>query len=144
MMRPQLSGAFARGAGMLTKINALLHKRPYLSAIVAGAIWNSFWGRENLLAVGSSAFVVGLCVGLFGITRWQGLFTKLPAALGCFALVALCVDIAGRALGQREANMYSLLILIMSVYSSPLVLVGELLGWTGKALYSGIAVKKGQ
>ena len=127
---------------MLTKVNVLLHQRPYLSAIGAGAIWNALWGPDNLLALGASAFVVGLCVGLFGITRWQGLFTKLPAALGCFALVALCVNVAGRTLGQREANLYSLLILIMTVYSSPLVFVGELLGWIGKVLYSAITAKK--
>lgn len=129
---------------MLTKLKSLLRKRPYLPAIVAGVIWNAFWGRENLLAIGSSAFIVGLCVGLFGVTRWQGLFTNFPVALACFAFVALCVDIAGRALGQREANLYSLLVLVMFVYSSPLVFVGELAGWIANAISLRAAAKKEQ
>lgn len=127
---------------MLTKLKSMLRKRPYLPAIVAGVIWNAFWGRENLLAIGSSAFIVGLCVGLFGITRWQGLFTKFPMAFACFAFVALCVDIVGRALGQREANLYSLLILVMLVYSSPLIFVGELVGWIVNAISLRVAENK--
>lgn len=129
---------------MITKLKALLLDRPYLPAIVAGLIWNAFWYRENLLAIGSSAFVVGLCVGLFGVTRWQGLFTKLPVALACFAFVAFSVDITGRALGQREANLYSLLILVMYVYSIPLVFVGELFGWIAKTISRRAAAKREQ
>ena len=128
----------------MAKIKALLHQRPYLAAIVAGAIWNAFWAREEIKALMTSAFVVGLTVGLLGSARWQSLFTKLPAALGCFALVALCVDIAGRALGRREANMYSVMIMVMTVYSSPLVLGGVLLGWLAKVVSSDVPADKGR
>lgn len=111
-----------------------LRQRPYLTAIVAGALWNAAWAREDIKALATSAFVVGLCVGLLGSGRWKSLLAKIPAALGCFALVALGVDIAGRALGRHDANLYTVMNLVMTVYSSPLVVVGVLLGFLANRL----------
>lgn len=121
------------------RMKELLHERPYLSAIAAGALWNAVGASEEIKALMTSALVVGLCVGLLGKAGWRSLLTKVPASLGCFVLVALCVDIGGRVLGRREANMYSVMNMVMTVYSSPLVIVGVLVGSAARAVASGRA-----
>lgn len=88
--------------------------------------------RQGLQGFFISALIVGFIVGLFRAENWKQIFTKFPAALGSYALVAFTYGITGIAVDTSSGDMGGMVYFVMPVVTglgSPLLLVGEAMGW---------------
>ena len=116
------------GLTMYQKIKALLYRRPYLTAVCFGFLWNLFFIYAGILALTSSAVLIGIVIGLFRVARWQDVFKKFPASLGCYVIVAFLYVFTGMAIGgQRELE--PILTAVITAFTIPFLLVGEWIGW---------------
>lgn len=113
---------------MFQHIRVLVHRRPYLTAIVSGFLWNIFLIDMGLFALASSAILIGILIGLNRVVRWYDVFKKFPAALGCYLIVACLYVFTGKAIG-RQLEWEPYVTGLITVHTIPFLLVGKWLGW---------------
>lgn len=111
---------------MFQNIKTLLQRRPYLMATAAGFLAIVLLiGISGMIA---SAILIGFIVGLNRAARWQDVFKRFPAALGCFVLVVFLYLLIGTTLGLLR-ELQPIGTAYIAVFIAPFLLVGEWLGW---------------
>ena len=113
---------------MYQNLKLRLYRRPYLAAIISGFLWNFFLINAGILALASSAILIGFLIGLVRIRRWYDVFKQFPAAFGCYAVVVFIYLFIGEAFGLLR-DLDTIATVLITVFTIPFLLVGEWIGW---------------
>ncbi len=105
-----------------------MRRRPYLTAMISGFVWNACLINAGLFGLTSSAILIGFLIGQNRVVRWQDVFKQFPAALGCYVIVAYAYVFLGTALG-RQRELEPVFTALITVFTIPFLLVGEWIGW---------------
>ena len=127
-------------------LKKFVSEHPYAISLVVATSVNLVWysskaNQQNLDGAVLSALAVGAIVGGIRVKRWQDLFWYLPPALGSFVVAVYLLSCFSYRTRTTHGDMDGMVILIVpfaAIVCSPILLVGECLGWGAVVIYSRI------
>lgn len=134
---------------MFKQLRAFVAKHPYLVALAMATGWNLLWYSSktngNPLGLALSGLLIGGIVAANRVKRWQDVFWKFPLALACFLITAYLLASFSFATRTTQGDMDGLTVVVLPIVAalcSPILLIGEFLGWGFVVILSNSSSQK--
>ncbi|MFA5140895.1 MAG: hypothetical protein WC728_16840 [Elusimicrobiota bacterium] len=124
---------------MFIRLRRFFDRFPHLTGFLVAVAWTLFWLSEvshsrAVVCLVLSALPLGFFIGAFRVFNWKDLFKKFPLAFLSYFIVGWVFTAASlkmmEAPGDPETvSQYVGEIRRITLFSNPVVLAGELLGW---------------